>query len=107
MQVASADISTLKNARVLVTGGGGFLGKALVNRLLQDTPNVRSLSRKHYPELDALGVEQVQGDIRDPAVAERACRKRNIVFHAAAKTGGMWGPYQGFYETNVVGTPTL
>ncbi len=104
MSITGVDISKLKNARVLVTGGGGFLGKALVNRLLQHTPTVRSLSRKHYPELDALGVEQVQGDIRDPGVVEGACQKRNIVFHAAAKTGGMWGPYQGFHETNVVGT---
>lgn len=94
----------MKNARVLVTGGGGFLGKALIKRLLQHTPNIRSLSRKRYPELDALGVEQVQGDISDPVAVERACQERDLVFHVAAKTGGMWGPYQGFHETNVVGT---
>ncbi|MFC1876395.1 NAD-dependent epimerase/dehydratase family protein [Thermodesulfobacteriota bacterium] len=96
--------STLKNARVLVTGGGGFLGKALIKRLLGYTSNIRSLSRNLYQELDVLGIEQTQGDIRDPAVVKHACRERNIVFHVAAKTGGMWGPYQGFHETNVVGT---
>ena len=103
MPIASADISTLKNARVLVTGGGGFLGKALIKRLLQYTPNIRSLSRKQYPELDALGVEQIQGDISDPVAVEQACRKRNLVFHVAAKTG-IWGAYQDFYDTNVIGT---
>jgi 2-alkyl-3-oxoalkanoate reductase len=94
----------LKNTRVLVTGGGGFLGKALIKRLLTHTPHIRSLSRSRYPELDALGVEQVQGDVSDPVAVERACRERDLVYHVAAKTGGMWGPYQGFYETNVVGT---
>jgi nucleoside-diphosphate-sugar epimerase len=104
MSTRVADNAILKNARVLVTGGGGFLGKALIKRLLTCTPNIRSISRKHYPELDVLGVKQIQGDISDPTVLESACEQRDLVFHAAAKTGGMWGAYQGFYETNVVGT---
>jgi nucleoside-diphosphate-sugar epimerase len=104
MPIVETDSHSLINARVLVTGGGGFLGKALIKRLLQHTPNIRSLSRKQYPELDALSVEQVQGDIIDPVAVERACQERDLVFHVAAKTGGMWGPYQGFHETNVVGT---
>jgi nucleoside-diphosphate-sugar epimerase len=107
MPVTSASISMLKNTQVLVTGGGGFLGKALIKRLLTHTPDIRSLSRKQYPELDALGIEQIQGDISDPAAVERACQERNIVFHVAAKTGGMWGSYQGFYETNVGGTRNI
>ena len=104
MSTTEADISSLKNARVLVTGGGGFLGKAIVERLLRQTPNIRSLGRNLYPDLDALRVEQIQGDISDPAAVERACQERDVVFHVAAKTGGMWGGHQGFYDTNVVGT---
>ena len=100
----SAGITPLKDARVLVTGGGGFLGKAIVKRLLGYTPNIRSMSRKLHPELDVLRVEQIQGDISDPVAVERACQERDLVFHVAAKTGGMWGPYQGYHETNVVGT---
>jgi nucleoside-diphosphate-sugar epimerase len=104
MSITEADITSLNNTRVLVTGGGGFLGKAIIKRLLTHTPDIRSLSRSRYPELDALGVEQIQGDISDSAAVERACQERDLVFHVAAKTGGMWGPYQGFHETNVVGT---
>lgn len=107
MSIKLSDNTILKNARVLVTGGGGFLGKALIKRLLKKTPNIRSLSRKQYPELDALGIEQIQGNISDPAAVERACQHRDIVFHVAAKTGGMWGAYQGFYETNVLGTRNI
>jgi 2-alkyl-3-oxoalkanoate reductase len=107
MSIISSDISSLKNARVLVTGGGGFLGKAIVKRLLRYTSHIRSLGRNLYPELDALGVKQIQGDISDLAAVEHACRQRNVVFHAAAKTGGMWGAYQGFHETNVVGTRNI
>lgn len=103
MSKKEADISFLKNARVLVTGGGGFLGKAIIKRLLGYTPNIRSLGRNRYPELDALGVEQIQGDISDLAIVKRACQERDYVFHVAAKTG-IWGVYQDFYETNVTGT---
>ena len=87
-----------------MTGGGGFLGKALIQRLLQHTPHIRSFSRSRSPELDAFGVEQLQGDISDSVAVERACRERDLVFHVAARTGGMWGPCQEFYQTNVVGT---
>jgi len=97
------NVQSLNNARVLVTGGGGFLGKAIIKRLLTHTPDIRSLSRNRYPELDALGVEQIQGDISDLAAVERACQERDLVFHVAAKTG-IWGVYQDFYNTNVAGT---
>jgi nucleoside-diphosphate-sugar epimerase len=103
MSIAAEYISSLKNARVLVTGGGGFLGKAIIRRLLTHTPDIRSLGRNLYPDLDAFGIEQIQGDISDPAAVERACQDRSLVFHVAAKTG-IWGRYRDFYDTNVTGT---
>ncbi|MEK9145760.1 MAG: NAD-dependent epimerase/dehydratase family protein, partial [Elusimicrobiota bacterium] len=48
--------------KVLVTGGGGFLGKALVRRLLERGESVRSFSRGDYPELTESGVEVRRGD---------------------------------------------
>ena len=47
--------------RVVVTGGGGFLGKAIVKKLLNKNIDVTSFSRGYYPELEQLGADQVQG----------------------------------------------
>lgn len=92
--------------KALVTGGGGFLGKAIVELLLSKGWPVRSFSRSSYPELEKSGVECLRGDLSDPAAAARACQGIEIVFHAAAKTG-IWGPYKEFYAANVTGTANL
>lgn len=97
------ELNTLK---VLVTGGGGFLGKAIVQRLLQEKADVRSFSRKAYPELETWGVEQVQGDIRDPKAVSNACENVDVVFHVASKVK-LWGDYRDFFETNVIGTENV
>jgi nucleoside-diphosphate-sugar epimerase len=88
---------------VLVTGGGGFLGGAIVRGLVQQGHHVRSLSRSRYAALDALGVEQHQGDIGDPQSVEIACAGCDAVFHVAAKAG-LGGRWRDYYFTNVVGT---
>ena len=55
--------------KTLVTGGGGFLGKALVKKLLSQGHTVRSFSRGDYPELRELGVEELHFDPSfDPSV---------------------------------------
>lgn len=94
------------SVKALVTGGGGFLGGALVRRLVGEGAAVRALQRGSYAELDALGVEQVTGDIADAAVVERAVAGCEVVFHVAAKVE-MWGPYGPFHRTNVVGTDNV
>lgn len=89
--------------RVLVTGGGGFLGGAIVRRLVERSWEVRTFQRGEYPELDELGVEQLRGDLGDAdAVAEAVCGC-DAVFHAAARTV-LWGGRREFDATNVVGT---
>lgn len=90
-------------ATALVTGGGGFLGSAIVRRLLARGLRVRSLARRRYAELDALGVEQIEGDIAEGETVERACKGVELVFHTAAKFG-VWGPYDDYFRTNVTGT---
>jgi len=92
--------------RVLVTGGGGFLGGAIVNRLIKRGDRVRSLSRKLYPALETRGVEQIKGDIADLAVVTKACEEIDVVFHVAAKPPP-WGKYEAYYQTNVVGTENV
>jgi 2-alkyl-3-oxoalkanoate reductase len=92
--------------KALVTGGGGFLGGAIVRLLRQRGDQVRSFSRGVYPVLEALGVEQVQGDLADPAAVTAAAADCDIVFHVAARAG-VWGPWQDYYTANVVGTQNV
>jgi nucleoside-diphosphate-sugar epimerase len=88
---------------VLVTGGGGFLGGAIVRSLIARGDTVRSLSRGDHPAPRACGVEQLRGDVADPAAVQRAVDGCEVVFHVAAKAG-IWGPYADYYRSNVTGT---
>ncbi len=89
--------------KFLVTGGGGFLGGAIVRQLVDRGDAVRSFSRNFYPELAQMGVQQIQGDIADKTAVEQACKGIELVFHVAAKPG-VWGDYADYYPTNVIGT---
>ena len=91
---------------VLVTGGGGFLGSAIIERLVARGAAVRSLSRGDYPKLAAMGIDQIRGDIADRQTVERACRGVQLVFHVAAKPPP-WGRYRDYYNTNVTGTQNV
>ncbi len=90
----------------LVTGGGGFLGGAIVRLLVARGDRVRSYSRQRYAELDTLGVEQFQGDLSDAESVRRAVEGRDVVFHVAAKAG-VGGRYQTYHRANVVGTENV
>lgn len=92
--------------RALVTGGGGFLGKAIVRRLVERGDWVRTFHRGLYPDLEQLGVEQMRGDIADSRAVDRAVRGVDVVFHVAAKVD-MWGPLEPFRLANVVGTENV
>ena len=92
--------------KILVTGGGGFLGQALCRGLRARGHEVVSFNRGRYAALDAIGVHQVQGDLalRDAVIA--AAQGCDAVFHNAAKAGA-WGSYRSYYDANVVGTQNV
>lgn len=92
--------------KALVTGGGGFLGSAIVRLLRERGDAVRSFSRGTYPALAALGVEQASGDLCNLAALTAAAAGCDIVFHVAAKAG-VWGAWSAYYRTNVVGTENV
>lgn len=89
--------------KALVTGGGGFLGGAIVRRLAERGWQVRTFQRAFYPALTGLGAEQIQGDVADLSAVDRAVAGCNLVFHVAAKVK-MWGRYDEFHRVNVEGT---
>ena len=89
--------------KALVTGGGGFLGKAIVKLLRERGDEVRSFSRNPHPALTAMGVEHCRGELADAGAVKRAAEGCDIVFHVAAKAG-VWGQYEEFYRANVLGT---
>ena len=89
--------------KTLVTGGGGFLGGAIVRQLLERGDEVRSFSRAEYPD---LGVPQIRGDLADPEAVSSAVEGVDVVFAVAAKAG-VWGRYDDYYRPNVTGTENV
>ena len=89
--------------KILVTGGGGFLGQALCRGLVDRGHQVISFNRGHYPTLAALGVGQVQGDLADAHAVMHAADGVGAIFHNAAKAGA-WGSYASYHSANVIGT---
>ena len=89
--------------RVLVTGYGGFLGKAVCLQLLKAGHSVTGLARQAYSELSRLGVSPLQGDIRDRDCILNACRGHDAVIHTAAKAG-VWGSWDEYYNVNTQAT---
>lgn len=92
--------------KLFVTGGGGFLGRAIVKKLCSEGHEVVTFSRGNYPALDLLGVKHFQGDLSDYATLKQAMEGCEAVFHVAAKTG-IWGKYIDFYRVNVKGTENV
>jgi len=90
----------------LVTGAGGFLGLYIVEQLVARGDRVRTFSRGQYPELDALGVEVVRGDIRDSQGVAEACRGVDLIFHVAA-AAGIWGSWDHYHSINTLGTENV
>jgi nucleoside-diphosphate-sugar epimerase len=101
--VSGADESDPCRGPVLVTGGTGFLGRAIVGRLLAQGRTVSVLARSAAPDLEARGVRLVRADIEDAAAVAGACQGAETVFHVAARVG-VWGPYDAFFRANVLGT---
>lgn len=81
---------------VLVLGGTGFIGKALVRRLREAGYGVRLLTRSPRsvgPEITQLGVSIVRGDLADTKSIEAALDGIKQVYHLARGNGDTWDEY--------------
>lgn len=92
--------------RILVIGGGGFVGSAIVKKLLRRGMMVTVFGRSAYPAIEKLGCRVIRGDIRDRNCLVDACHGFDTVFHTAAKAG-VWGPFEEYNAINFNGTENV
>jgi dihydroflavonol-4-reductase len=94
---------------VLVTGGTGVVGRALLRRLLADGRNVRGLARSDASEdaVAALGAEAVRGDVLDLRSLTEAMRGCSTVFHVAGVNAMCLRDPSDMVRTNVEGSATV
>lgn len=104
-QTALAQLA-LKVQHAFVTGAGGFLGKAICLRLLAAGIKVTGFARGHYPELEALGVVMLQGDLVNKDQLQQSMQGCDIVFHVASKAG-VWGDRDSYFCPNVKGAANV
>lgn len=92
--------------RVLVTGGGGFLGAAIVRKLQAQGDTITVVARGDYPWMAAAGIRLCRGDLADKASVQEAFQGQALVIHSAAKAG-VWGPHQDYVRSNLEATQTV
>ncbi|MEM1080942.1 MAG: NAD-dependent epimerase/dehydratase family protein [Pseudomonadota bacterium] len=89
--------------KILVTGGGGFLGRGVIRALQSEGHELATLNRSAYPDLEQQGTTCHRGDIGDADAVMTACSRMDAVIHVAAKAGpGLYRP--DFVRANVDGT---
>jgi nucleoside-diphosphate-sugar epimerase len=91
-----------------VTGGSGFIGGRLIERLRAEGTRVRALARSSASadKVRALGAEPVQGDLDDVEAMRAGAEGCDVAFHAAAHLGE-WGSREDFMRVNVGGTKNV
>ncbi len=88
-----------------VTGGSGFIGGRLIERLVRDGVAVRALARSDQSAeaVAGRGAEPVRGDLSDRDSLEAGAGGADVAFHLAAHLGD-WGDWEEFERGNVDGT---
>ena len=91
-----------------VTGGSGFVGGALIERLRAEGWDVRALARSEAAgsKVSDRGAEPVAGDLGDQALLRAGAEGSEVAFHAAAKVDE-WGDPAEFERLNVAGTENV
>jgi len=93
-------MNTNQGKNISVTGAGGFIGKVLCKRLVEDRFNVTGLAMpgEKTESLEQMGVSIVRGDLTIPETARGICEGIDTVYHLAARVT-YWGTRKEFYDT--------
>jgi 2-alkyl-3-oxoalkanoate reductase len=92
--------------KMIITGAGGFLGRNLAAALLSKGHKVWNFSRSNHPQLQEMGIETTCGNLQNEADVAAAFEGMDVVFHVASRVG-IWGEYDEYYQTNVLGTQNV
>jgi dihydroflavonol-4-reductase len=97
------------NGPVLVTGGSGFVGAAVVRRLIDEGTQVRALARSAAAErsVASLGATPLRGDVDDEDSLALAAEGCDVVYHAAGVNALCRRDPIPIYRTNVLGTERM
>ena len=106
----------IRNKNILITGGDGFIGSHLVEKLYKKNCSIRAIaaynSFNNWGWLDSIdskiikNIEVMPGDIRDSKFMNSACKNIDIIFHLASLIAIPYSyksPYS-YVDTNVLGT---
>jgi len=89
--------------KILVTGGGGFLGSAICRQLLARGDQVTAYQRSAANDLEKLGVNVVRGSITDAELLNSVSKGADAIIHTAARAG-LSVKYDDYFAPNVIGT---
>lgn len=92
--------------RILVTGGGGFLGSSICRQLTTAGHEVIAFQRSVAEHLKPQGISSVQGDVRNAEAVSNAVDGCDAVIHCAAYAA-LWGDTDEFNAINVGGTENV
>ncbi|MEZ4984075.1 MAG: SDR family oxidoreductase [Saprospiraceae bacterium] len=94
--------------KIFITGGTGFIGGLLCNRLADQGYEVTALVRspQKATRLQHPNITLVQGDLDDTLLMEQAMKGASAVFHIAA-LAGVWASENLFEQVNVIGTKNV
>ena len=92
--------------KILVTGGGGFLGSAVCRQLAALGHEVIAFQRRPAHHLEPLGIKSIEGDIGNTESVLAAANGCKAVVHTAGKAG-IWGTPEAFRRVNVDGTTNV
>src|SRR5690242_16229002 len=92
--------------KILVTGGGGFLGQAVCKQLAAAGHTVFAMNRNRHAALDEANIAQRLGDVANLDSVLAASEDIDAIVHSAGKVGA-WGRLEEYYEANVRGTDNV